>query len=93
MAQILIFLLLFISSDANDIFRVKSFHELKYKDVIQQTYEESCGASSLATLMNLYNANVSEKDLLSDLNSTNVVNFFDLKKQHKKMALELKVTI
>lgn len=90
MAQILIFLLLCISLDANDIFRVKSFHELKYKDVTKQTYEESCGASSLATLMNLYNANVSEKDLLSDLNSTNIVNFLDLHKIAQKNGFRAK---
>jgi predicted double-glycine peptidase len=80
MAQVLIFLLFCISLHANDVFRVKSFHELKYKDIIKQTYEEPCGASSLATLMNLYSANVSEKDLLHDLNTTNVVNFLDLQK-------------
>ena len=80
MAQILILFLLCITSVANDVFRVKSFHELKYKDVIQQTFEESCGASSLATLMNLYDTNVTEKDLLHDLNSTNAVNFLDLHK-------------
>jgi len=90
MAQILIFLLLFISLNANDIFKVKSFHELHYKNVIQQTYEESCGASSLATLMNLYDANLSEKDLLSDLNSTNVVNFFDLQKTAQKNGFRAK---
>jgi len=80
MAQILIFLLLAFSLEADSIFKVKSFHELKYKNVTQQTYEESCGASSLATLMNLYDANVTEKDLLHDLNSTNAVNFLDLQK-------------
>lgn len=90
MAQILIFLLLYISLDANDVFKVKSFHELKYKDVIQQTFEESCGASSLATLMNLYDANVTEKDLLHDLNSTNTVNFLDLQKIAIKNAFRAK---
>jgi predicted double-glycine peptidase len=90
MAQILIFLLLFVSLNANDIFKVKSFHEFQYKNVTKQTYEESCGASSLATLMNLYDANVSEKDLLSDLNSTNVVNFLDLQKIAQKDGFRAK---
>ena len=78
MAQVLIIFFFVFALGANDVFKVKSFKELKYQDVIPQTYEESCGASSLSTLMNLYDANVTEKDLLSDLNTTDMVNFLDL---------------
>jgi len=59
MAQILIVVFLIISLEANDIFKVKSFKELKYENVTQQSYEESCGASSMATLINLYDLNTS----------------------------------
>lgn len=90
MAQILILLLFVLLLDANNIFKVKSFKELKYEDVIPQTYEESCGASSLATLMNLYDANVTEKDLLSDLNTTDMVNFLDLQKIANKNGFKAK---
>ncbi len=76
MAQILIFFLLTFSLYASDIFKVKSFKELKYQDLIPQTYAESCGASSLATLMNMYDANVSERDLLRDLNKWQTLNNF-----------------
>ena len=59
MAQILIlFFILLLPLEANNIFKVKSLKELKYQDVVQQNYEESCGASSLATLMNLHDTNI-----------------------------------
>ncbi len=90
MAQILIFFFFSFSLYANDIFKVKSFKELKYQDLIPQTYEESCGASSLATLMNMYDANVSERDLLRDLNTTDMVNFFDLQNIAKKNGFKAK---
>ena len=79
MAQILsILFLVFLSLEADSAFKVKSLKELKYKDVVAQTYEESCGASSLATLMNMYDKNISEKDLLNDFNTTDMVNFLDI---------------
>ena len=78
MAQVLILLLLALCLDANETFKVKSFKELKYKNVVQQSFEESCGASSLATLINMYDINVTERDLIDDLNTTNMVNFLDL---------------
>ena len=50
MAQILtILFLLQLSLFAE--FKVKSFLEIKYIDVVKQTYEESCGVSALATLL------------------------------------------
>ncbi|MFA6138636.1 MAG: cysteine peptidase family C39 domain-containing protein [Sulfurimonas sp.] len=78
MAQILIILLLTVFSLEATVFKVKSLKELKYDDVVAQTYEESCGASSLATLMNRYGENISEKDLLNDFNTTDMVNFLDI---------------
>lgn len=81
MAQILsILFLLFLSLEADSTFKVKSLKELKYKDVVAQTYEESCGASSLATLVNMYGKNISEKDLLNDFNTTDMVNFLDIQR-------------
>lgn len=79
MAQILLTLLLTaFYLEADSAFKVKSLRELKYNDVVAQTYEESCGASSLATLLNLYGKNISEKDLLDDFNTTDMVNFLDI---------------
>lgn len=79
MAQILtILLLLQLSLFAE--FKVKSFLEIKYIDVVKQTYEESCGASALATLFNLYGFNTNEKVLIEKLETTDVVTFNDLQK-------------
>ena len=76
MAQILtILFLLQLSLFAE--FKVKSFLEIKYIDVVKQTYEESCGVSALATLLNIYGYKTSEEELLKDFDSTDVVTFSD----------------
>ena len=77
MAQILIILIIFNVSLFAE-FKVKSFSEIKYIDVVKQTYEESCGASALATLLNIYGYKTSEEELLKDFDSTDVVTFSDL---------------
>ena len=51
-----IFLLIFITNFAF-AFSVKSLQELHNQNVIRQQYEESCGASALATLLNLFELN------------------------------------
>ena len=79
MAQILAFLF-FLQINLFAEFRVKSFLEIKYIDVVKQTYEESCGASALATLFNLYGFNTNEKELIEKLETTDVVTFNDLQK-------------
>ena len=38
-------------------FVVKSYQEIKNEKVVRQNYEESCGAASLATLINTLDAN------------------------------------
>ncbi len=90
MAQILIILLLTVFSLEATVFKVKSLKELKYDDVVAQTYEESCGASSLATLMNRYGENMSEKDLLDDFNTTDMVNFLDIQNVAVKKGFRAK---
>ncbi len=50
--KILLFLpILALSTKAEWV--VKSYQEIKNERVIRQTYEQSCGASSLATLLNI----------------------------------------
>jgi len=91
MAQILITLLLTaFYLEADSAFKVKSLRELKYNDVVVQTYEESCGASSLATLLNRYGENVGEKDLLNDFNTTDMVNFLNLQRVAVKKGFRAK---
>ncbi|EDP6863670.1 peptidase C39, partial [Campylobacter upsaliensis] len=64
-------------------FVVKSYQELKNERVIRQNYEESCGAASLATLLNLIDdKKLSELDLLRVMSEkelyTDMVSFADL---------------
>ncbi len=80
MAQILSILLFVLQLSLFAEFRVKSFLEIKYIDVVKQTYEESCGASALATLFNLYGFNTTEKELIDKLETTDIVTFNDLQK-------------
>ena len=46
----------------------------------KQTYEESCGVSALATLLNIYGYKTSEEEPLKDFDSTDVVTFSDLQR-------------
>ena len=60
-------------------FAVKSYQELKNKDIVRQNYEQSCGAASLATLLNMIDVQkfseleilqmMSEKELRTDMAS------------------------
>ncbi|TKX29053.1 peptidase C39 [Campylobacter sp. MIT 12-5580] len=74
-------------------FIVKSYQELKNTRVVRQTYEESCGASSLATIVNLIDKQkLSELDLLKIMNQkklyTDMVSFADLREAIKKLGFE-----
>jgi predicted double-glycine peptidase len=77
MAQVLIILIV-VFSFLEAEFKVKSLKEIKYKDVTAQSYEESCGASAISSLFNMYGLNTNEKEMIKDLNTTNMVNFLDL---------------
>lgn len=95
MEKILVFLLVFLcSSTLYGKFAVKSYYELRNKTVIRQTYEESCGAASLATLINMLDSkNISEIDILEQMSKnkklyTNMVNFFELKEVLEKLKYE-----
>lgn len=74
-------------------FVVKSLQELRNQRVVRQTYEESCGASSVATLINLIdNQKLSELDLLQTMSEkelyTDMVSFADLEEAVKKKGFE-----
>lgn len=88
MAQVLI--LLFLTTSLFAEFAVKSISELKYNDVIKQSFEESCGASAMATLLNLDGNNFTEKELLSDLNTTDVVSLYALEMLAKNLSYQSK---
>jgi len=81
----------------NAEFVVRSYKELRNRGMIRQSYEESCGAASIATLINnLDFKNISEKDTLEqmrennkDLN-TDMVSFKQLQDAAAKLGYESK---
>ena len=89
------FLLLQLPLNAK--FAVRSYYEIRGEGLIRQTYEESCGAASIATLINnLDFKNISEKDTLEqmrenhkDLN-TDMVSFKQLQDAAAKLGYESK---
>ncbi|WP_270976138.1 cysteine peptidase family C39 domain-containing protein [Campylobacter helveticus] len=76
-------------------FVVKSYQEIKNEKVIRQNYEESCGAASLATLINILDdSNLTELDLLKAMSGqqlyTDMVSFADLNDAVKKLGFQSK---
>lgn len=76
-------------------FAVKSLQELRNQRVVRQTYEESCGASSVATLINLIdNQKLTELDLLKTMSEkelyTDMVSFADLRVAVDKLGFKSK---
>ena len=52
---------------------IQSLKELRYKNMVKQTTDYSCGAAALATLLNYgYGKNLSEKEVLLELAKTNI---------------------
>jgi predicted double-glycine peptidase len=90
MAQILIIIIACTIFLFGAEFRVESFQQMRYKDVIKQTYEESCGASALASLFNMYGIDTNETNLIKDLNSSNIVSFLNLQQVSAKNDFQAK---
>lgn len=87
---IFIILPLFLKAE----FIVKSYQEIKNERVIRQTYEESCGASSLAILLNILDVQkkLNEFKLLEVMSKQelyiDMVSFADLSDVVKKLGYE-----
>ncbi|EGX6851392.1 peptidase C39, partial [Campylobacter coli] len=91
--KILLFLpILALSTKAEWV--VKSYQEIKNERVIRQTYEQSCGASSLATLLNILDdqKKFDELELLKIMSGqelyTDMVSFTDLNDAVKKLGFQ-----
>ena len=74
-------------------FAVQSYQKLKNDTLIRQNYEQSCGAASLATLLNLSNfKQFNEIDILNVMSEnelrTDMVSFTDLMNALKKLDYE-----
>ena len=81
----------------NAEFVVRSYRELRNQGMIRQGYEESCGAASMATLINnLDFNNISEQDVLEQMKdknnvfNTNMVSFKQLQDAATKLGYESK---
>lgn len=97
MEKILKILIIIVSffTYLNAEFAVKSYYEIRNKRVVRQSYEESCGASSIATLINLFDIKkYSESDVLNYLLddnktiNTNMLSFKELKEILNKIGYE-----
>lgn len=91
--KILLFLpILALSTKAEWV--VKSYQEIKNERVIRQTYEQSCGASSLATLLNILDdqKKFDELELLKIMSGqelyTDMVSFADLNDAVEKLGFQ-----
>lgn len=91
--KILLFLpILALSTKAEWV--VKSYQEIKNERVIRQAYEQSCGASSLATLLNILDdqKKFDELELLKIMSGqelyTDMVSFADLNDAVKKLGFQ-----
>lgn len=90
--KILLFLSI-LALNAKAEWVVKSYQEIKNERVIRQTYEQSCGASSLATLINILDdKKFDELKLLQTMSGqklyTDMVSFADLSDAVKKLGYE-----
>lgn len=95
MEKVLRVLLLFLPLALEAEFVTKSFFELKNENLVRQNYEQSCGASSLATMINLIDdENLSEFDVLKLMSEqelkTDMVSFADLETVLSKLGYENK---
>lgn len=89
------FLLLQLPLNAE--FAVRSYYEIRGEGLIRQSYEESCGAASIATLINnLDFKSISEKDALEQMGgnnknlNTDMVSFKQLQDAAAKLGYESK---
>lgn len=78
-------------------FAVKSYQELRNEQVIRQSYEESCGAASLATLINILDFKaLGEEDIVKLMSkkdkklNTDMVSFLELQQTAAKPSYESK---
>jgi len=69
----------------------QSWEEIKFKNIIKQSQDYSCGAASLATILTYYyNDSKSEKDILEIIAKINNYNLKIKDKKYKYTMLDLK---
>ncbi|WP_271021544.1 cysteine peptidase family C39 domain-containing protein [Helicobacter ibis] len=82
-----LFLFIFMINFA-EAFAVKSMQEINAKNIIRQEFEESCGAASLANLINYFQLKqLNEQDVLDMIsNKTDMLSFKELQNIAKSLG-------
>lgn len=77
---------------SEDTFSVKSLQELRNSEVIRQEFEESCGAASLATLINFFELRkIGEREVLEILEQkTDMLSFRELQLAGGKLGYQMR---
>jgi predicted double-glycine peptidase len=88
MAKVLILCIACLLFADESAFKLKSLYELRSKDTVRQQYEESCGGAAFATLLGLYGNKVTEKEILKEANSTDMLSLAQLAKIANKYELK-----
>ena len=71
-----------------EMFVVNPLSKLKSKHTIKQTYEESCGAAALATLLRFHGKDTNETEILGIASKTDMLSFAELAKISKAFGYE-----
>lgn len=78
-----------VTSTIHGTIPVKSWKALRDKDVVKQQFDYSCGAASLATVLQFYGASVTEKQLMDGMQKNdNVASFDDMAKVLPKFGFK-----
>ena len=78
----------FVAAQEQDIFVVNPLSKLKSKHTIKQTYEESCGAAALATLLRFHGMDMNETEILNKASKTDMLSFAELARIAKSLGYE-----
>ncbi len=79
----------FLFCEGEKAFNVTSLHELKSANTVRQSFEESCGAAALATIMGLFGTKKSEAEIMDKFATTNMVSFTQLADTAKEFGYEV----
>ena len=73
-----------LNAEESTNFKAIPFSALKLKGTVMQSFESSCGAAALATMMNFYGAQISEKQILDKASTTDMLSFAQMAKISKE---------
>ncbi len=77
-----------MAAQEQEVFVVNSLSKLKSKHTVKQTYEESCGAAALATLLGFHGMDTNETQILEMASKTDMLSFAELARIAKSLGYE-----